>query len=205
MTTLTPTTHDSWSAIFAPAAQSASDALARWTNGRVRLELDEVAELELEQLSEMFGASPLPSTAIIVSIAGDHGGQLILVFEDSSAKSLVESLLRRETADLDSWGELQWSALKETGNICASAFLSAIRAFADQSVLLPSPPVIVRDYVSCIIEQAVMPQLIENDSLLLCQTRMTREGEAIAFSSLFVPTPLLVEALRRFIATSTQR
>lgn len=194
--------HDSWNAIFAPAAQSASDSLSRWTNGRIQLELDDVAEIGMEQLTQFLPVENAPSTMVIVGIAGDLGGQLILIFDDSSARTLVQSLLNRNISAPEAWGELECSALRETGNICASAFLSAIRAFAAQAVLLPNPPTIVRDYVSCVIEQAVMPQLIENDALLLCQTRMTCEGQAIEFSSLFVPTPLLVEALRRFITTS---
>ncbi len=160
MSTMSCTHQDSWNAIFAPAAQSASDALSRWTNGRIRLELDDVTEIGMEQMGEMLPMGSAPSTMVIVGIAGDLGGQLILIFEDSSAKTLVQTLLNRKIAELDAWGELEWSALKETGNICASSFLSAIRAFAEQAVLLPCPPTIVRDYVSCVIEQAVMPQLM---------------------------------------------
>lgn len=194
------THHDSWNAVFAPAAQCASDALSRWTNGRMQLELDDAQEFTMEELSASLPQEAAPATMVVVEIVSDHGGQLILIFEDDSAKTLVETLLHRTITELDEWSELEWSALRETGNICASAFISAIRSFASQAVLLPSPPSILRDYVSCVLEQAVMPQLIESETLLMCQTRMTREGEPIAFSLLFVPSPLLVEALRRFLS-----
>lgn len=199
-----PPLHDSasWNAIFAPAAESASRALARWTHGRVKLELDDVRECEMHELSGSLPADDAPSIMVSVSIAGDQGGQLVLIFQEESARALVGCLLNRTAKPLDAWGELEWSALKETGNICSSAFLSAIRPFVGETVLLPAPPAILRDYVSCVIEQAIMPQLVESDTLLLCQTRMIHEGKAIAFSSLFVPTPELVGALRRFISSS---
>lgn len=189
-----------WTAIFAPAAQSASAALSRWTSGRVALELDQVSEIGMDQLAEILPPDLTPSIMVIVSITGELGGQLILILEEDAAQSLVQSLLNRPIKEVDLWGELEWSALRETGNICASAFLSAIRPFAEQTVLLPSAPTTVRDFVSCVIEQAVMPQLIENDSLLLCQTRMTHLGEAIGFTSLFAPTPQLIDALRAYVS-----
>jgi chemotaxis protein CheC len=203
MSIATTTDTESWNAIFAPAAEKASSALARWTSGRIRLELDDVNELGVERLAEFMPTSSATATTVIVSIAGDFGGQLILIFEDVSAQTLVESLLNRPVGDLVNWGELEWSVLRETGNICASAFLSSMRSYASQTTLLPSPPQIVRDFVPCILEQAILPQLMENDSLLWCHTRMTREGEPIAFSSLFVPAPLLVSSLRSVLSTAS--
>lgn len=205
MSSLTDDQLDSWNAIFAPAAQSASDAIARWTNGRMRLELDDAREIGLDELHQALPQGESPATMVVVEISGDFGGQLLLVFEERSASAMVESLLRRQADDVDAWGELEWSALRETGNIFASAFVSSIRAFAAQEVLLPAPPVIVRDYVSGVLEQAVLPQLMSGDALLFCQTRMTREGEPIAFTSLFVPSPQLVEALRGFLMSSATR
>jgi chemotaxis protein CheC len=196
--------HDyaSWNAIFAPAAESASRALARWTHGRVKLELDHVRECEMHELASSLPADDAPSIMVSVGIAGDEGGQLVLIFQEESARALVACLLNRTAKELGAWGELEWSALKETGNICSSAFLSAIRPFVGEAVLLPAPPTILQDYVTCVIEQAIMPQLVASDTLLLCRTRMIHEGKAIAFSSLFVPTPQLVDALRRFISSS---
>jgi len=205
MSRLTDDRLDSWKAIFSPAAQSASNAISRWTRGRMKLELDDAFEIGLEELQLSLPQAEVPALLVVVEIAGGFGGQLLLVFEESSAEAMVESLLGRKAKAVNEWGELEWSALRETGNIFASSFVSAIRAFAGQEVLLPTPPVILRDFVSGVVQQAILPQLMEGDALLFCQSRLTCEGEAIAFSSFFVPSPQLVETLRGVLTSSATR
>lgn len=188
-----------WANLFEPATRSASDAISRWTRRRMELTLAEVRELTLDELGGELPDRAGPSTIVTVAIAGDLSGQMILLFDDTQARYLAETLLNRKHEETESWHELELSALQETGNVFGSAFLNAIASLTGQKFLLPSPPTVMQEFAASVIEQAVMLQLTESDNVLYCRTGMLRDGESVDFMALFVPSTELLEQLRQAI------
>lgn len=189
-----------WAQIFGPATESASQAIGVWTHGRVGLTLDEVRRTSLEEVSSILPQADVLSTIVVLAVAGSSSGQLILVFDDEHARRLIECLLHRPGKPANEWTPLEWSALSETGNVFASAYLNAMTKLTGQR-FLPSPPQTFCDYAGSVLEQAVLSQAASTDDVLLCRTTMASASDAIHFLSLFVPSLELLALLREsFVA-----
>jgi chemotaxis protein CheC len=189
-----------WELIFAPAIENASSAMSAWTNGDVSLALDEVREVAVEEVAEALDLSDELSTLVMLAVGGAMGGQLILTFDRENACRLIGSLLNRDVELDQAWGELENSALQETGNILSSAYLNAITALTGRR-FWPSPPQVTEDYAMSVVEQAVMTQALTEDRVLLCRTRFSRLGKRVEWNLIFVPSPELLQLLRETAAT----
>lgn len=169
-----------------------------WTQGRVTLSLDEIRELPLVELGEAIHGSQEIATVVALDVRGDVGGQFLLTVDDDGAADLAGMLLNRAPRPFAEWGEIERSALMETGNILGSAYLSALTNITGLS-LFPSPPQMLRDYLVGILEQAVMAQAIESDYVLLARTCFRHLNHGVDWNVIFVPSPDLMEVLRKSI------
>ena len=189
-----------WEQVFTPAIEKASAAMSAWTHGEVTLALDEVCEAAVEDVALTLGLTDELSTLVMLAVGGDLGGQLILMFDRANACRLIEALLSRPV-DADAvWGELEISALQETGNILGSAYLNAMTSLTGRR-FWPSPPLVTEDYAMSVVQQAVMSQAMTEDRVLLCRTRFLRRGQRVEWNLIFVPSPELLELLRETAAT----
>ena len=137
---------------------------------------------------------------VMLAVGGAMGGQLILTFDRENACRLIGSLLNRDVELDQEWGELETSALQETGNILSSAYLNSITALTGRR-FWPSPPLVTEDYAMSVVEQAVMTQAVTEDRVLLCRTRFSRLGKRVEWNVIFVPSPELLQLLRDTAAT----
>ena len=178
--------------LLASATHDASAAMCRWTDGLITLTLDEVREIPLEDVCTELHLGDELLTMVVLSLQGDVGGEMILTFDEMNGRQLVASLLGRD-ADLETpWSDLEKSALTETGNILGCAYMNALTRLIGKE-LVPSPPYFIQDFGASVLEQALMAQAMTCDHVLICRTGFHREGEALNWRVLFVPT----DAMRR--------
>lgn len=183
--------------LFGAATHDASAAMCRWTNGCITLSLDEIREIPLESAcAELLGGEDM-LTMVVLSLEGEIGGQMILTFDEVNGRQLVASLLGQTVQEGTPWSELEQSALAETGNILACAYVNALTRLL-QTELIPSPPYFIQDYGASVLQQALMAQAMTTDTILACRTCFRRQGEDLNWHVLFVPT----EALRRAMASA---
>ena len=55
-------------------------------------------------------------TMVVLTLAGELGGTMVLTFDEENGRNLAAALLNRQAGSGD-WSELEQSALNETGNI----------------------------------------------------------------------------------------
>lgn len=187
--------------LFASATHDASAAICRWTNSIVRLTLDEVREIPLEDACETLELSDERRTMIVVTIEGEIGGSLILTFEEGNDRRLAASLLGSKTIPTGPWSELEQSALTETGNILGCAYVGAISRLIDRS-LIPSVPYFIQDYGAGVLQQALTAQATATDSALICRTGFRHAGDALSWVLLFIPTIALRTIMENAIVES---
>ena len=178
--------------LLASATHDASAAMCRWTDGLITLTLDEVRELPLEMVCSELNIGDDLLTMVVLSLVGELGGEMILTFDEENGRQLADSLLGREVDRDAEWSELEKSALTETGNILACAYMNAVTRLIDHQ-LVPSAPYFVQDFGASVLQQALMAQAMTSDNVLICRTGFHREGEQLNWHVLFVPS----EALRR--------
>jgi chemotaxis protein CheC len=186
---------------FAAATHDASAAMCRWTDGLVNVTLDEVREVALEEVSAAMNIGDELLTMVVLTIHGEVGGNLLLVFDELNGRQLAASLLGREVGTEPEWSELEKSALSETGNILGCAYVNALTRLIGVD-LMPSPPYFIQDYGASVLEQALMAQALTSDQLLLCEIGFRRRDQKLDWRVVFVPTPGMREAMQRSLHTA---
>ncbi len=201
-----PTTNDRTQALlhelFAKATNTASESLHGWTSGQITLTLDEVHELPLEEVSAQFAADEDMLTIIVLTLQGELGGQIILTFDNENGRELAATLLNRTPSEGDEWAPLEISALKETGNILACAYVHSISDLIGQK-LVPSPPHFVQDFGASVLQQAVMAQAMVCDRILVGSTSFQRGETELNWRVFFVPDHNLLSEIHTTLEAAT--
>ena len=182
--------------LFASATHGASAAMCRWTDGLITVTLDEVRQIPLEDVSAELDIGDELLTMVVLTLPGEVGGNLILVFDEPGGRQLAASLLGREAGTEPEWSDIEQSALTETGNILGCAYVNALSRLIGTD-LAPSPPYFIQDFGASVLQQAVMTQALSSDTLLLCEIGFHREGEELDWQVVFVPTQGMQDAMQR--------
>ena len=182
--------------LFASATHDASAAMCRWTDGIIAVSLDEVRQVPLEEAGNELAVGDQTLTMVVMTLDGDLGGSLVLMFDELSGRQLAASLLGREVGGKPEWNELEKSALTETGNILGCAYVNALTRLVGRD-LRPSAPHFIQDFGASVLQQALMTQAAVSDSLLLCEIGFHRKGGKLDWRVVFVPTPGLQESLQQ--------
>src|SRR6056297_3778438 len=121
------------------ATEQAGIAVHDWTDGCIELATDEVKEVPLGEMKNQLDAGEQLRTMVVLGIEGPGGGRLILSFSEADGKRIVDAIAGGQRSPAGEWSELEKSAIMETGNIFASAYLSGLTELTGQT-FLPSPP-----------------------------------------------------------------
>jgi len=182
--------------LFASATHDASAAMCRWTDGLITVTLDKVRQIPLEDINAELDIGDELLTMVVLTLAGETGGNLIIVFDERNARQLAASLLGRAPATEPEWNDLEKSALTETGNILGCAYVNALTRLIGAD-LVPSAPYFIQVFGASVLEQAVMTQALTSDRLLLCEIGFHREDEELDWRVVFVPTRGMQDAMQR--------
>lgn len=176
--------------MFAAATQEASNAMCRWTGGQITLSLQEVREVPLFEVALECGIADGQLNMVVLTLDGELGGSMILTFDEENGRELAATLLSRGVETSVEWTPLEISALNETGNILACAYLNALTRIVPCD-LIPSPPLFVRDFGASVLEQALIQQAIDTDIATVGRTSFRCQGRSLEWNVLFVPTEKL--------------
>lgn len=174
------------------AAQHASIALCQWTHDQVVLSVQGTVAVPLEEVSNVVDFNADVRTIVIV---GSTAGHLVLSFDNDAARRVAALLLHRTLEDSSEWSLLEISALSETGNIVASAFLNELSRAANRSFEL-HPPVFIEDYIDSVFQQVLLMEAAECEQVIVCRARCELNGELIDWDMMFVPSVVLSDPER---------
>jgi chemotaxis protein CheC len=187
--------------LLASATREASTAMCRWTRGMITLSLDEVRQLPLEDAAGELELGEELLTMVVLSLEGEIGGQMILTFDDENARQLAAALLDRPLCDDPEWTPIEKSALTETGNILGCAYMNVLGRLIN-SELVPSAPYFLQDYAASVLQQALLPQALTSDRVLVCRTVFHWQGKQLGWRVFFIPTQGMQLAIERALGTT---
>jgi chemotaxis protein CheC len=138
-------------------------------------------------------AEGMERTVVGINLAfeGDITGYILACFEMSGAATLVEALMGEPPEVGVPFDEVQVSALAETGNIIASAFLAPLEELCG-CVALPKPPYVAIERCGAVVTAAVMPVLDAGCEILVVDADIVSQdgqGAGAACRLLFLPSP----------------
>jgi chemotaxis protein CheC len=195
--------------IFDRGTEAASQALSKWLGQELRLSMNTVAEVLVEEAAELLGPPESLVAACSMGLTGRLTGLILLVFKDSSGLALTDLLMHQKIGTATTWGELEESAAKETTNIVGCAYVNALAshlpsaplpALAGEEMgtlgttaagdLVPTPPAFVHEFAGSLLQFAFMEQAMELDQVLVIRSelRADRPGLNLDWTLLFVPS-----------------
>ncbi len=197
--------HELLEQFFASATHDASAAMCRWTDGLITLTFDEVRDIAVEDAFVELNLSDQPSTMVVLTLEGEVGVRMILMFDNDDARQLAASLLGKSAGSESAWSPLEKSALLETGNILGCAYMNALVRLIDVE-MVPSPPYFIQDYAASVLQQALLAPAMVTDKVLICQTGfghhvpMVGEGKQLDWRVIFIPTAEMRKAMEEAVS-----
>jgi chemotaxis protein CheC len=128
----------------------AATALSQMLGKPVYLNVPTTAVVPRDKMDSLLGDPEQVVVAVHLQILGKVRGSILLVFPIEGVFPILSSLLPGNDERGPLLTELQLSSLKEVGNILASAFLNALGAFL-QMTLIPSVPKLCFDRAGVVV------------------------------------------------------
>jgi chemotaxis protein CheC len=162
-------------------AAHASAALEQMLGKRITITVPRTHPLLVEDLEDILkvpGKEDYIIVGLFLKIFGEAEGGMLIAFSEEQAMSLGNLLLGKDDTYQEMTEEKE-SALKETGNILASAYLSALSTFVGFN-LIPSVPYFSHDLASAVVDSLITELGQTSDYALVIDTEFLFEKKAVA-------------------------
>lgn len=169
-------------------AGNATTALSQLINSKINMNVPKVELLEFKELSEIVGGAEAQVVGVLLSLEGDIQGSMMFMLEYECAHNLVNILLNRNIKNCDEFTEMDFSVLREIGNIITGAYLSSLSTLT-HLYINASVPNIAIDMAGAILSVPAIEFGKMGDTALLIQSQFV-DGE-IDVSGYFILIPTL--------------
>ncbi len=166
-------------------AGNATTALAQLLNMKLDMRVPKVELLEFNKLAEAICGEEDIVVGIYLFLEGDITGSMMFMLEEQSAHILVNHLMGREPSSMESFNEMDYSALQEIGNIITGAYLSSLAGLTGLYINA-SVPYLTVDMAGAILSVPAIEFGKLGDRALLIETEF---GDDIAINGYFILIP----------------
>ena len=111
-------------------AGNATTALAQMLQCKVDMSVPKVGLLEFKEVGTAMGGEEQIMAGIYLGVEGDITGSIMFLLEKNSARFLVSKLMGMEMEG-EEFSEMEFSALKEVGNIITGAYLNSLSSLTN--------------------------------------------------------------------------
>lgn len=171
-------------------AGNATTALSRLINAKIDMRVPKVNLLGFSELAKAMGREEEIMVGILLLLEGDVDGMMMFLLDVASARALVNSLMGKteeETTDDINFDEMEFSALREIGNIITGSYLSALSDMT-RLTIVSSVPSLQIDMAEAILSIPAIEFSKIGDKVLLIQTQFDDDSQ---ISGYFVLVPEL--------------
>ncbi|HVO77724.1 MAG TPA: chemotaxis protein CheC [Methanomassiliicoccales archaeon] len=152
-------------------ALHASSALSDLIGEEVGVSVSGCSIHMVETLPRAFGDPEAPVVGVYMDVSAGENGIILLVFSESTALQISDMVLHRSTAGHRTPDEDDLAVMAEVGNICASAYLSAIAEFLD-IVMVPSPPGVATGMLAALLQYPAIMAARYTDFAVIIRTEL---------------------------------
>ena len=170
-------------------AEGGAKALSEMLAQPIELSVPTVSMMPLIDLPHLYPPMDLERicVAVYVPFAGDADGSLALILREQQASEMLKAigLPPGEPGALD---EMQQSALREIGNIVASAYLNALANMGEMQIL-PHPPGLAQETVAAVLGAIAADAMQYDEYGLIMNVHMSLPNQSITPEMLLLPRP----------------
>ncbi|MEE1516617.1 MAG: chemotaxis protein CheC [Lachnospiraceae bacterium] len=171
-------------------AGNATTALSKLINAKIDMRVPKVNLLGFSELAKAMGREEEIMVGILLLLEGDVEGMMMFLLDVSSARALVNSLMGKpldDASDDINFDEMEFSALREIGNIITGSYLSALSDMT-RLTIVSSVPSLQIDMAEAILSIPAIEFSKIGDKVLLIQTQFDDDSQ---ISGYFVLVPEL--------------
>jgi len=169
-------------------AGSASTALSRMIEKKVKINIPDVFVDRVEKVLKFLGESEKIMTVVLLKLLGDAPGIIFLMFSPESALKLAGVLTKNHKKNVKVLDDFDRSALREVGNILSGAAMTALANFLDLKIM-QSVPDATTDMLGSVIDATLAEVGRESDAVLVFKVNFKVENKAIGGQLFFLFDP----------------
>lgn len=154
-------------------AGNATTALSQMMQCKVDMSVPQVRLMEFKELGKIMGGEEIIMAGIYLGIEGDIAGSIMFLLEKQAARHLVDKLMGM-SMEGEEFSEMEFSALKEVGNIITAAYLNSLSSLTGLRIQLSVPDLTV-DMAGAILSVPAIEFGALGDKMLLIQTQFFDE------------------------------
>lgn len=173
---------------------NAATALSQMLDTSVEIRVPSIKLLEISDVPEHLGGDDKAVLGMFLKMLGDANGNMLFIYPIESAERMVGLLLQQDLKGEELFSELALSALKEVGNILASAYLSALGTMLNIN-LICSTPSISYDMAGAIIDYTLIELCSSEDKALVVETEFFLRGDEVKGNFFLIPDPGSLEVI----------
>jgi chemotaxis protein CheC len=176
---------------------NAATALSMMLDKKVEISVPQVKVIPISKIPFLFENPEEVVCSVKMELKEDMTGEILLVFDPKTVKTLARVLTGMEITDITKMDEFTSSMMKEIGNIMCGSYITALAGFTNLFIN-PEPPELIVDMISAIISEISIPlALAGEENILLVETIIEIEGleEVLQGYLLLVPSVDSLEKL----------
>jgi len=168
---------------------NAATALSQMVGHSVQMSIPKVMVVPIEEVPELVGGIEQVVAGIFLEVYGDVPSKILLTFPHERLTVLTNLLMGAGMQDNMSpkeLEELKLSALKELGNILASAYLNALARFLNLE-MLPSIPSLAIDSMGAILDTVLVEVSQKEQYSLMLKTEIIETEAKVSGNFFLIP------------------
>ncbi|MGH2928189.1 MAG: chemotaxis protein CheC [Solirubrobacteraceae bacterium] len=163
------------------ASGTAATALSQMLGREVEISVPLALAIPPADAVDACGEAEQHVAGVVVPLHGDISGMVLLLIPFEHAEGLCEML------GVEPHTEVGDSALREIGNILATAYLTGLGAMTGLT-LEPAPPHLQTDMLGAIVSTLLVAAVGAEDLALVIDSELDVSGESCSISFLLLPT-----------------
>jgi chemotaxis protein CheC len=176
-----------WTGLVSKGISNALNGLSEMVGHQIVVTSLDLKWLPAKNASGMLGGPEAFGVGIYLGIEGDATGHLLLMHDVNIAFKLIDIQLGLPLGTTNQIGEMERSVLGEMGNITGSFFLNAL-ADSGNMILMPSPPAVIADLASAIMNIPLAFLMEKQDDALVVKATFSANNQPLDGTFIVMPT-----------------
>jgi chemotaxis protein CheC len=168
-------------------AGNATTALSTMINSKIDMQVPKVALLEFKELADTVGGADNIVVGILITLEGEINGMMMFMMDEKSAYHLVNLLMGNQDSNQTEFTEMEYSALKEIGNIIAGAYLSSLSTLTGIRINASIPYMSI-DMAGAILSVPAIEFGKVGDKALIIETKFWKDDTDVNGYFILIPT-----------------
>ena len=152
-------------------AGNATTALSQMINMKIDMNVPIVALVPLSDISGIIGSEEMVIVGIMLGMEGDITGTMMFLLKVDTAHRIVNLLMGTDSAPDADFGEMEYSALGEIGNIIAGSYLSELSSLTGLKIVATVPAMTI-DMAGAILSVPAIEYGKIGDKVLFIETQL---------------------------------